>query len=91
MNGIITIIAVIFILFFPGFIWSYVFFRKKTIDSIERIGLSFALSIGIVPLIVLYTNLLGLSITIVSVITQVILVVLIALAIILFKEITKKK
>jgi len=43
-----------YVLFLPGFILTYVFFKE--LDIIERIALSFALSIAIVPLIVFYLN-----------------------------------
>lgn len=58
----------VFVLFLPGFVWSFVFFPSKPsyeengIDFIERIALSFALSIAIVPLVVFYLNLIGLKI-----------------------------
>ena len=45
-----------FVLFLPGYVWSFVFFKKEDIDIIERIALSFGLSIAIVPLIVFYLN-----------------------------------
>jgi len=71
MNIIITILSILYILFLPGFFLSFVFFKPKQIDVIERLALSFALSIAIVPLVVFYTNLLGVKITSVSVILQV--------------------
>lgn len=43
-------------LFLPGFAWSFVFFKKDEIDWIERIALSFGLSIAIVPLVVFWLN-----------------------------------
>jgi len=91
MNILITIISAVFVLFLPGFVLSFAFFEKKKIDSIERLALSFALSIATVPLIVFYTNLIGIRITIWSVITEVILIILIAVAVILFKEIRRRK
>ena len=45
-----------FVLFLPGFVWSYVFFEKGKIDEIERIALSFGLSIALVPLAVFWLN-----------------------------------
>jgi len=45
-----------FVLFLPGFVWSYVFFEKGKIDEIERIALSFGLSIALVPLTVFWLN-----------------------------------
>jgi len=56
----VTIIQIIFgsvfVLFLPGFVWSYVFFSKKELDNIERIALSFGLSIAMVPLAVFFSN-----------------------------------
>jgi len=46
----------LFVLFVPGFAWSYVFFAKKDIDWIERVALSFGLSIALVPLAVFWLN-----------------------------------
>ncbi|MBU3940510.1 MAG: DUF1616 domain-containing protein [Nanoarchaeota archaeon] len=61
----------VYVLFLPGFIFTYVFFpktrefetkEKGSIDWIERIALSFALSIAVVPLIIFYLNLTGIPI-----------------------------
>jgi len=46
----------IFVLFIPGFAWTFAFFSKDEIDIIERIALSFGLSIALVPLTVFYLN-----------------------------------
>lgn len=51
------------VLFVPGFSLSYAFFSVKEIDVLERIALSFALSIATVPLLVFYLNLAGLRIS----------------------------
>lgn len=57
MVEIITIIfGSLFVLFLPGFAWSFVFFKKEEIDWIERIALSFGLSIALVPLAVFWLN-----------------------------------
>jgi len=52
------ILGSIFVLFIPGYSWSFVFFKKKDIDMIERVALSFGLSIALVPLLVFYLNFL---------------------------------
>ena len=61
----------VYVLFLPGFIFTYIFFpktrefetkEKGSIDWIERIALSFALSIAVVPLIIFYLNLAGIPI-----------------------------
>jgi uncharacterized membrane protein len=68
-----------YVLFLPGYIISFIFFKK--IDIIERIALSFALSITIVPLIIFYLNLLGMKINLVSSILTIAGIILIAILI----------
>ena len=51
-----VIFGSMFVLFLPGFVWSYVFFEKGKIDEIERIALSFGLSIALIPLAVFWLN-----------------------------------
>jgi uncharacterized membrane protein len=46
----------IFVLFMPGFAWSYVFFNRGKIDWVERMALSFGLSIALVPLVIFWFN-----------------------------------
>lgn len=61
-------IGSVFVLFLPGYAWSFVFFKKDEIELIERIALSFGLSIALVPLIVFWLNwLLKIKINIVTV------------------------
>ena len=50
------VLGSIYVLFLPGFVWSYVFFKKGEIDEMERIALSFGLSIALVPLVVFWLN-----------------------------------
>ncbi len=52
----------VFALFLPGFLLSHLFYDKRKIDLLERIALSFALSISIIPLLVFYLNLIGLRV-----------------------------
>ena len=66
----------VYVLFLPGFVLSYIFFpqtksfneenKKGAIDWIERIALSFALSIAVVPLAIFYLNLAGIKITLLN-------------------------
>ncbi len=62
------------VLFVPGFALSYAFFDEKEIDALERIALSFALSIAVVPILVFYLNLLGVKISVWSVLCVVVAV-----------------
>jgi len=51
-----TIFGSFFVLFLPGLVWTFVFFDRNEIDVIERVALSFGLSIALVPLLVFYLN-----------------------------------
>ncbi|MCD4759901.1 DUF1616 domain-containing protein [archaeon] len=68
-----------YVLFLPGYIISFIFFKK--IDIIERIALSFALSIAIVPLIIFYLNLLGMKINLLTSILTIAGIIIIAILI----------
>lgn len=78
-------ISALYVLFIPGFLASYIFFGLGKIDVIERLALSFALSISLVPLIVFYTNLAGLKISLDSVYFQILAIILIETAVLIFK------
>ena len=76
-QGYRIVFGTAYVLFLPGFILSYCFFprtksfdrgkrEKGSVDWIERIALSFALSIAVVPLVVFYLNLIGLAINLLN-------------------------
>jgi uncharacterized membrane protein len=93
---ILQIVAEAFyVLFLPGFLFSYVFFGPKKIDYLERFGLSFALSLSAVPLTVFYTNLLGIKISKQSVVIEILALITIAALMLLieliFSRIPKKE
>ena len=94
----------IYVLFLPGFVISYIFFPKTKefeenkeendnergeIDWIERIALSFALSIAIVPLAVFYLNLIGLKINLLNSFLTILGIIAISLGVLAWKN--KKK
>ena len=60
--GILEILRIvygsIFVLFLPGYVITFLFFTKDEIDILEKIALSFGLSIAIVPLATFYLNFL---------------------------------
>jgi len=74
----------LFALFLPGFVVVHLFF--KNVDIIEKIALSFALSIAIVPLTIFYLNKLGMKINTINSILTIIGIILIAFII---KKFTK--
>ena len=77
-----------YVLFLPGFFITHVFFKKDDFDVIERVTLSFTLSIAIVPLIVFYLNLLGVKITALSIFLEVLLIILVPCLIIWHRKLS---
>ncbi len=75
----------VYVLFIPGFIISFIFFPDK-IDVIERIALSFALSIAIVPLAVFYLNLIGIKINFLNSFFIILGIIIIASLIVYYKK-----
>lgn len=86
----------VYVLFLPGFIISYIFFPKTkdldsegrgngAIDWIERIALSFALSIAIVPLLIFYLNLAGMKINLTKSFLTILCIIAISLTILRYK------
>ena len=62
LSAVRAILGVILVFFLPGFAWTFVFFRQLII--IERIALAIGLSIALVTLGIIATNiLLGIRIT----------------------------
>ena len=80
-----------YILFLPGLVLTFAFFGKKEIDIIERIALSFALSIAVVPLLVFYLNLIGMKIDVLNVILVVFLVIMGGFGIMLWHKEKREK
>ena len=89
----------VYVLFLPGLILSYLFFpktkefesnneekEKGSIDWIERIALSFALSIAIVPLTVFYLNLIGVRINLLNSFLTILGIILLSLGILYWKN-----
>lgn len=79
---IIAISSAIFVLFIPGLAITFIFFKKDRINVIERLALSFVLSIATVPVLVFYFNLIGIPITTLTVSIIIFGVILISLLII---------
>lgn len=64
------ILAIPYVLFLPGLLISFIFFRDQTVDWIERLALSFALSLSIVPLVAFYISFAGVKISAISVLGE---------------------
>ena len=88
----------VYVLFVPGFIISYIFFPETNkheeddaIEWLERIALSFALSIAVVPLTVFYLNLVGLKINLLNSFLTILGIIIISLVIIYIKNTGKHR
>jgi uncharacterized membrane protein len=78
VHGIEPILGALYILFLPGFTLSFVFFARQQIDLIERVALSFALSVAVVPLLAFYLNLAGVKIKFWTVFLEVLAIILVS-------------
>lgn len=98
-----------YVLFLPGFIWSYVFFdgskktrkpvpskvegqenkkteeNEKPLDGIERMLLSFALSLALSPLLLFFLNIVGVKINLLSAFFVGLFVIIVGISIIMYK------
>jgi uncharacterized membrane protein len=105
LDSLRIVFGSVYVLFVPGFIITYIFFpktrsfeekekdserEKGAIDLLERIALSFALSIAIVPLAVFYLNLIGLRIILLNSFLTILGIIVIS-SIILYFRIKKQK
>ena len=80
-----AILGIILVFFVPGFAWTLVFFSR--VNIIERIALSFGLSIAAVTLSVMALHvLLGMRITGVNSLLTIIMITIIALVLYLLKR-----
>ncbi len=90
IGGFRMVFGAVFVLLTPGFLISHLLLGEKEIDGLERLALSFALSITVIPLIVFYLNMIGMKISTVSVsLTILAICILTAIAILLKNRIRK--
>ncbi|NOQ55297.1 MAG: DUF1616 domain-containing protein, partial [Nanohaloarchaea archaeon] len=67
-----AVLGLIFVLFIPGYIATYSFFKDGEVDALERVALSIGLSISLVVLTVMFSNLyLGIPINFVSIVVEI--------------------
>ncbi len=80
------VLNLLLILFIPGFLWSYVFF-KKDLDAIERMVISFGLSTAMITLMILFLNrYLGIKVVFLNIFLAVIVLCAIATGILWKKK-----
>jgi uncharacterized membrane protein len=71
----------VYCLFIPGFVWSWVFWKKDDIDITARIVLSVVLSMALVPLIGFLLNKAGVLITLPNIILEILGIILVGIII----------
>ena len=76
----------VYVLFLPGFVLSFLFFGGRQIDWTERIALSFALSIAVVPLAVFYLNLIGVKINLLNSFLTVLVIIIVSAGILYWRR-----
>jgi uncharacterized membrane protein len=86
LEGFRIVFGSVYVLLIPGFVISFIFFSKTSIDWIERIALSFALSIAIVPLVVFYLNLIGIKINLLNSFLTILGIIAVSFGILLWKK-----
>lgn len=90
LPAIRAILGFILVFFLPGFAWTLVFFKQ--VNIIERIALSFGLSIAFVTLSILVLNvLIGVRITGLNSLLIIIVITIIPVAFYYLKRFTKGK
>lgn len=84
LHTFIIIVVVVFVLFLPGAAISLSILKR--VSFIERIFLSIAISLAIVPLLVFFLSLVGVPINKESIIIEVLLLILIGLLLYFLKK-----
>ena len=78
-----------FVLFLPGYVIVELFFKE--LEIIEKIALSFALSIAVVPLTVFYLNKIGMKINTLNSFLTILGIIVITIIIYLIKKAKERK
>lgn len=82
-----SILGLLFVIFFPGYALVAALFPKKSnLDGVERLALSFALSIAVVPLIGLILNYTPWGIRLESIVLSILCFILIMAALALYRR-----
>lgn len=86
-----VLLGFILVFFIPGFAWTLIFFSGQQINTVERLALSFGLSIAIVTLSIFALNrLIGIRITGVNAFLIIISVTIVPLAFYYLKKLMRK-
>lgn len=86
------VLGTVLVMFVPGFLWSWVLFRKGQLTWLERFVLSVGMSIAIVVILLLALNvLLNLAVTTLNAVITTITISVIPLVILAIKHFSKRQ
>ncbi len=92
LSVIRAILGFVLVFFLPGFAWTLVFFRGRQVSIIQRLALSFGLSIAVVTLSILALNkLIGVRITGFNSVLIILAITIIPVAIYYLKKLVKRR
>jgi uncharacterized membrane protein len=80
------ILSVIFLLFIPGLIVSYIFFPSRGLEIVERAVVSFGLSVVLIPPAILFINWINIPVNMYSIMLVIVLLLSLAGIVLLIKS-----
>lgn len=80
------IFGAFYLLFVPGFVWSWIFWKYFEMDLFERSIISLVLSIAIVPLTVFLLNKIGVRINLINSILEIAFAIILGVIILLLQK-----
>lgn len=85
------VFSVVYIMFLPGYILTYLFFDRSNIDLTERITFSIGLSIAIIPLLIFLLSKLGMVINDISICLTILGLIVLGIIGIIIKLLIRKR
>lgn len=79
----------LYLLFFPGFLWSYVFWRPNELNKIPRLILALTISLAIVPLTVFTGYKIGIKINTITIFLEILFILAVGVIIISYQSLKK--
>lgn len=85
-ESIKIVLGSVYSLFLPGFCMSHVILGKREVDVLERLALSFALSVSIIPLIVYYLTIIGIGMSALLTFSTILIVCIMSLVVLYVRK-----
>ena len=84
------VFGLVFVIFLPGFVWSFIFFQPNTLNPLGRIVISIICSISLISLTIFFTNKLGVEVSKFPILFEIILITLIGAVVFTVKHYLQK-